>query len=126
MKYLLDTHTLLWFFHNDPKLPESTKDIICSNVDVSVSMASFWEIAIKKSIGKLDISESVSDLEQGCIRNHIYILPIKISYLEQLRLLPFIHRDPFDRLLISTAVEENLTLVTCDEKIQKYNLNILW
>ncbi len=107
MKYLLDTHTLLWFFHNDPKLPESTKDIICSNVDVSVSMASFWEIAIKKSIGKLDISESVSDLEQ-------------------LRLLPFIHRDPFDRLLISTAVEENLTLVTCDEKIQKYNLNILW
>lgn len=113
-------------FHNDAKLPESTKDIICSNVEVSVSIATLWEIAIKKSLGKLDIPESVSELEQGCIQNDIGILPIKTIYLEQIGILPFIHRDPFDRLIMATAVEEGLTLITCDEKIQKYNINILW
>lgn len=126
MRYLLDTHALLWFFHNDAKLPESTKDIICSNVEVFVSIATLWEIAIKKSLSKLDIPESVSELEQGCIQNDIGILPIKTIYLEQIGILPFIHRDPFDRLIMATAVEEGLTLITCDEKIQKYNINILW
>lgn len=126
MMYLLDTHALLWFFHNDPKLSKSAKDTICSDVGISVSIASMWEIAIKKSIGKLSIPESLSDLERACIRNDIDILPIKIAYLERIGILPQIHGDPFDRLILATSMEEHLTLISCDEKIQKYNLDLLW
>ena len=124
--YLLDTHPLLWFFHDDPKLPERTKDIICSNVEVSISIATLWEIAIKKSIGKLNIPESVLDLERACMKNDICILPIKTIYLERIGILPLIHGDPFDRLIMATAIEENLTVITCDEKIHQYNIRFLW
>ena len=124
--YLLDTHALLWFFHDDPKLPERTKDIICSNVDVSISIVALWEIAIKKSIGKLSIPESVSDLERACVKNDICILPIKTNYLERIGTLPLIHGDPFDRLIMATAIEENLIVITCDEKIQQYSIHTFW
>lgn len=119
--YLLDTHILLWYFHDDARLSDETKNIISDN-DVSISIASLWEIAIKKGLGKLKIDESVSDLEQACIEQGIGIVPIKTKYLEIIQTLPYIHNDPFDRLIIATAVSDEMTLITDDNIIKKYNV----
>ena len=94
--------------------------------DLYLSIASLWEIAIKKTIHKLDIEETITDLENICIDYGITILPIKIPYLEKIQQLLLIHNDPFDRLIIATALEEKLTLITHDSNIQKYDINLLW
>ncbi len=120
--YLLDTHILLWFFYDDARLSKETKAIISDN-DVSISIASFWEIAIKKGLGKLEINKTVSDLEQACIEQGIEIIPIRTTYLEAIQTLPNIHNDPFDRLIIATASVDGLTLITDDSTIKKYNIS---
>ncbi len=120
--YLLDTHILLWYFHNDKRLSERAKNIINEN-DVAVSVASLWEIAIKKTIGKLSISESITDLERECIKQDIVILPITTRYLEIIQKLPTIHNDPFDRLLIATAFSDRMIIITDDNEIKKYNID---
>ena len=93
---------------------------------VFVSIASFWEITIKNSLGKLDLDIQVTDLMSSCAGDGLTILPIKASHLEVLKTLPWIHRDPFDRLLISQAISEDLTFVTVDENIKKYDLKTTW
>lgn len=119
--YLIDTHILLWFLYDDDRLSDKSKAIISDN-EVSISIASLWEIAIKKGLGKLKIDESVSDLEQACIEQEIGIVPIKTKYLEIIQTLPYIHNDPFDRLIIATAVSDEMTLITDDNIIKKYNV----
>lgn len=119
--YLIDTHILLWFLYDDDRLSDKSKAIISDN-EVSISIASLWEIAIKKGLGKLKIDESVSDLEQACIEQGIGIVPIKTKYLEIIQTLPYIHNDPFDRLIIATAVSDEMTLITDDNIIKKYNV----
>ena len=73
-----------------------------------------------KNIKKLDIPETVKELEKKCEEKQILILPIKTDYLERIQNLPMIHADPFDRLIMATAIEENLTLLTDDGKIRLY------
>ena len=123
---LLDTHTFLWFVNADKKLPKNTSDMIEEDQSVFVSIASFWEITIKNSLGKLDLDIQVTDLMSRCADDGLTILPIKASHLEVLKTLPWIHRDPFDRLLISQAISEDLTFVTIDENIKKYDLKTTW
>lgn len=123
---LLDTHTFLWFVNADKKLPKNTSDMIEEDQTVFVSIASFWEITIKNSLGKLDLDIQVTDLMSSCVDDGLTILPIKASHLEVLKTLPWIHRDPFDRLLISQAISEDLTFVTVDENIKKYDLKTTW
>ena len=123
---LLDTHTFLWFVNADKKLPKNTSDMIEEDQSVFVSIASFWEITIKNSLGKLDLDIQVTDLMSSCADDGLTILPIKASHLEVLKTLPWIHRDPFDRLLISQAISEDLTFVTVDENIKKYDLKTTW
>lgn len=101
----------MWFLYDDDRLSDKSKAIISDN-EVSISIASLWEIAIKKGLGKLKIDESVSDLEQACIEQGIGIVPIKTKYLEIIQTLPYIHNDPFDRLIIATAVSDEMTLIT--------------
>lgn len=124
--YLLDTCTFLWFLDDNSKLSTKAKDIIEKSNDIYLSIASLWEIAIKKSIHKLDIEESIIDLGNICIQYNITILPIKIPYLERMQQLPYIHQDPFDRIIMATALEEKLLLITHDSNIRKYNLDIVW
>ena len=119
--YLLDTHILLWYFHDDARLSDETKNIISDN-DVSISIASLWEIAIKKGLGRLKINESVSELEHACVDQGIGIVPIRTKYLEAIQTLPYIHNDPFDRLIIATASSESMTLITDDHIIKKYDI----
>lgn len=124
--YLLDTHALLWYLYDNPKLSQKMLETISNSDTVFASIASLWEIAIKQGIGKLEIDCPISTIASLCEQKDIGILRIKIEHLEVLKMLPQIHRDPFDRLLIAQAQTENLTLITKDAQIAKYNINTLW
>ena len=125
MEYLLDTHTLLWYAQGSNELSKTAKSLMESE-DCFYSMASLWEIAIKQKLGKLDASLSIYDLKSFCDDMEFLQLPTMSKYIENTKTLDFIHRDPFDRLLISCAQCENLTIITRDAIIPKYNVNTVW
>lgn len=126
--YMLDTCSFIWYLLDDDRLPQNVKDIISDSNSLYISYISLWEIVIKQTIGKLDaITMNVNELAQLCSNNGIIILMPKLSYLARLRQLPLIHRDPFDRIIIATAIEEELTLLTSDSEIVKYeDVKTLW
>lgn len=124
--YLLDTHTLIWFLANSPELSSKACEAICSNENVFASYISLWEMAIKKSLGKLRLHYSFKEVVQMCHDEHIQLLNITGADLDNLEDLPFIHRDPFDRMLISQAQTRNLCIITRDGIIPKYDLKTLW
>jgi PIN domain nuclease of toxin-antitoxin system len=125
---LLDTHTLLWFLAGDPRLSRRARTTIESRHNVALlSDVSLWEIAIKQSLGKLKLAEPMaSRLLAALERNAIEGLAIQRPHLLGVAQLPFHHRDPFDRLLVSTALIENLPLVTDDPSFGKYAARIIW
>ena len=123
--YLIDSHVLLWLLENSPKLSTTAKDII-QNQDLAISIASLWEIEIKRSIGKLQVPFIPTQLAKICTDRDIQIVPVTPAELDVLGNLPFIHRDPFDRIIISTALSKGYPLLTHDENIQKYNLQTIW
>ena len=124
MKFLLDTHTLIWYFENDGKLSQmSEKAIDDPGNIIYVSTATLWEIAIKIGIGKLDVN--FDSLLKSLEVSEFLIVQTKNEYLQNLINLPKIHKDPFDRLLIATAKTENMTLITSDEDICKYDVECL-
>lgn len=123
MQYLLDTHVLLWWLTIPNKISVKAKQIIKdSSNDIFVSSASFWEMAIKKSIGRLTLPHS---LIEEVIGAGFKILPILAEECLSVADLPLIHSDPFDRLLIIQAKLQNLILITNDSKISKYPIVIL-
>lgn len=127
MAYLLDTHTYLWFVSGDSKLPESTKNIIADiNQNCYISIASFWEITIKHQLGKLEIDLPLNELFAFSYRNQIEILDITLEHLLTLSNLPSFHQDPFDRLIISQSISENLTLISKDKNFKNYKANVIW
>ena len=128
MKYLLDTHAFLWYFGDSKDLSECASDIIEDDAAQKyVSVASLWEFSVKYSIGKLTFDGGLTHLWDMLSQNGFIILPITQPQLETLIAeLPFHHRDPFDRLIIATAKAEDLTIVTVDENIQKYNVLTVW
>lgn len=123
--YLIDSHVLLWLLENSPQLSTTAKDII-QNQDLAISIASLWEIEIKRSIGKLQVPFIPTQLAKICTDRDIQIVPVTPAELDVLGNLPFIHRDPFDRIIISTALSKGYPLLTHDENIQKYNLQTIW
>ena len=122
----LDTHVFYWFFYEDEKLPVTLKEQIENEEDVYVSIVTFWELAIKSSLGKLKLPASISSLMNDCEECNFRILPIRGVHLEKLSGLPWIHRDPFDRLLICQAQAEGMTFISADENIRKYEVNVMW
>ncbi len=123
MNILLDTHVLIWALENNPTLTESAvNSIVDGNNMVFVSSVSVWEISIKQKLGKLQAPDNL--LEE--IRLHRFTpLHINSDHAQLAGKLPYIHRDPFDRMLIAQAIIEKLVLLTRDESIAKYNVNIL-
>lgn len=98
MKLLLDTHTFLWFINASPQLSINAKDILESEVDLLLNVASLWEIAIKASLNKLILPDTYDKfIPQQVTLNDIKILPISMAHLAVVATLPFDHRDPFDR-----------------------------
>ena len=127
MDYLLDTHTLIWYLEDSKKLPKRLKDIIDSqNNSVYVSIVSLWEIIIKQNIKRLDIDITVDELFDIINEKDYILLPIKQEHLKIYRDLHLHHYCAFDRLLISTAISENLRFVTKDKEIQKYYIDWIW
>ena len=122
MRLLLDTHTVIWWMADDPTLAEETKLLIDDEPAVFVSPATLWEIAIKQAIGKL---KEPSDLPQRVQDAEFRELPITHEHAITAGQLPLIHRDPFDRMLVAQALCEELTLVTRDSSIQKYDVAVL-
>ena len=126
-RYLLDTHTAIWFFNGDMRLSASARRIICDQSNLMyLSIASAWEVAIKLSLGKLGINGSTADFIQDAEGASITLLPIKPAHLTALGTLPMLHRDPFDRLLMAAALAEGMTLITADENIERYDVPQLW
>lgn len=124
--YLLDTHTLLWYLRDSSEISSLARQTISNANYVAISIASLWEIAIKRSIGKLQISVGPASLESLCMERDITVLPIGTDALEMIQKLPNIHGDPFDRILIATAQTKGLTIITRDKTIPKYPVKTLW
>ncbi|UUO13399.1 MULTISPECIES: type II toxin-antitoxin system VapC family toxin [Aphanizomenonaceae] len=120
MGFLLDTHVLLWWLANDPKLSADVREIIRNPVNDSfVSAATIWEIAIKTSLGKL---KQPDDLLAVLRDNRFEVLDISAEHCLNVGSLPWHHKDPFDRMLISQALVEGLTIITVDQKFKFYDV----
>lgn len=125
--YLLDTHTAIWHFRGSSAISNTAKNIINDlSKTIYISIASAWEVAIKINIGKLDFQGGVAEFLRLADKYHINILPINGDHLSVYESLPMHHRDPFDRLLISTAINENLILISGDRNIPLYDVNHIW
>lgn len=127
MKYIIDTHTLLWYLSNSNQLPIKAKQILEENDNVIfVSQASFLEMSIKMSLGKLKLPVSWSDLLYYCERGGIHILPIETSDNIRLSTLPFQHRDPFDRIVICQALNRTYPIISKDDFFDGYGVIRHW
>ena len=128
MKYLLDTHTLLWFLTDDKKLSRRARQLIESSSNESfISIVNLWEIAIKTGLGKLDLGEPFEQMFPEQLHlNRIDILDIIVNSLIQLTTLPFHHRDPFDRLIIAQGLTEGLPIISVDMVFDAYSINREW
>lgn len=124
MKLLLDTHVLLWWLDDSPRLPMEMRELISDpERTVFVSAATTWEIRIKQKLGKLDLP---SQFDAALDAAEFHWLPISRAHADTTAQLPLHHRDPFDRMLVAQAKCEHLTLLTVDERLAAYGKNILW
>ena len=124
MKYLLDTHALLWWMSGNERLKLATREVITSpSTTILVSIGSIWEILIKVRAGRLEAN--LTEIEQTIEEDGFERLPIKTAHLEVLASLPRHHRDPFDHLLIAQAVSEDATLISDDRVIRQYPVRVL-
>jgi len=128
MRFLLDTHTFIWYVTDEGQLTTLVLELINDeNNEILLSIASIWEMAIKQSIGKLsfNLPFEVFILQQLSL-NKFDLLEIKIDHLAVVASLPLHHRDPFDRLLISQAMVEQLPILSIDSAFDCYPIQRLW
>jgi len=127
MRYLLDTHVLLWAATAPTRLTDETRALLEDGTnDVFVSVVTGWEIAIKQSLAKLELSEPAELwLPRVIADSGFAIAELGLPAALRVRALPFHHRDPFDRLLIAQALQENFTVVTHDESFHAYGVSLL-
>jgi PIN domain nuclease of toxin-antitoxin system len=127
MASILDTHTFLWFIAGDKQLPNKIKSIILNfEEQCYISVASFWEIAIKLQIGKLETKMTLESMFQYAEQNQFVVLPISEKHLIRLLDLEFVHNHPFDRLIIAQTLSENFTVLSRDKIFKKYKVKQLW
>ncbi len=128
MRCLLDTHTLLWWFFDDPKLSAPARDVIAEPENtILVSAASVWEIATKHRIGKLpEAGDMVQQLPAYIRRARFTELSIAVEHALLAGNLPGPHRDPFDRMLMAQASMLNVPLITTDPVFRDYGVQVIW
>lgn len=128
MKYLLDTHALLWILEDNENLSKKVKRIYLNGAnEIFLSVASLWEMAIKISLKKLTLSERLDKfVEHHVIDNNIRLLNVTAEHIAPVEALPFHHRDPFDRLLVAQSLKENLPLLSKDKSFDKYQIKRIW
>ena len=130
MNLLLDSHALLWYVAGDPHLSQAAEALVVDPAnDVFMSPASYWEIAIKVSIGKLTLHQPYEDFIDLCVNRYGFvILPVEPRHTARVATLPFPpnHRDPFDRLIVAQALVEGMSVVSADLKLGAYGISRLW
>jgi PIN domain nuclease of toxin-antitoxin system len=128
LRLLLDTNALLWFALNDPKLSATAMALIMDpGNEKLVSPASYWEVAIKISVGKYALSRPYEDfMHQAIDLNGFGYLHIETKHTAVLTTLPFHHKDPFDRLVVAQAIVEDLSIVSNDVALDAYPIKRLW
>lgn len=128
MQVLLDTHALLWWLTDDPALTKAARKIIGETKNVIlVSAVSAWEIATKVRLGKLPTAtDLVADFADQLKQEGFHTLAISISHAVRAGLLPGLHKDPFDRMLIAQAQEENIPMVSNETLFDSYGVRRIW
>ena len=127
MANLLDTYTFIWFVEGDARLSQGAKQVIEKNgVDNYLSIASLWEIAIKISLGKLELKSPFSRILEEIVKNGFNLLPISFEDTLTLSTLPFYHRDPFDRIIISQCISRNMVVLSKDQAFDRYPITVVW
>lgn len=124
----MDTHTFLWWIIDDPQLSEKARELIGNGHNTLYwSAASSWEVSIKYALGRLPLPESPEHFLPAEIeKNRIESLPIIDAHAFRAGQLPHHHRDPFDRMLIAQAQAESLTLLSDDQQLSYYDVEIQW
>ncbi|GBO52604.1 hypothetical protein APA_273 [Pseudanabaena sp. lw0831] len=128
MRVLIDTHVFIWWTSDVKKLSSRVHDLLLNpSTEAILSMVSIWEMQIKLSLGKLQFRTALSELVDDEInRNRIELLPLSLSHIYALSNLPNHHRDPFDRILIAQSMDEDLQILSIDEKFDAYGVKRLW
>lgn len=127
MKYLLDTHALIWFFENDKQLPERIRSVITDgNNTIYASIASIWEIAIKVGLGKLELTLTTDAIFEQIEKDDFILLAITNEPINIVQTLPHHHRDPFDRMIIAQAQAADCTIISRDAAFDAYDVPVLW
>lgn len=128
MRLLLDTHTFLWWCAADSRLSQTVLQVVADETnEVLVSAVSGWEVAIKARLGKLPLEESPEAFMARMLAHHAFgVLPVTMRHAVRDYALPAHHSDPFDRLLVAQAQLEELTLVTDDALVRRYEVKTLW
>lgn len=119
MRILLDTHILLWVLADSPHIVEIKPLILSNDTEVYISTASWWELAIKISIGKIDIK--LDEIRAASADSGFIDLPVLGAHTQTLLTLPLLHRDPFDRMLVAQAISEPMRLITNDKVLSSYS-----
>ena len=128
MRLLIDTHTFLWFVTNDPLLSAAALALLVDpSNEILISPASFWEVAIKVSIGKYPLAVPFDQFfTQGIDGNDISILPLEVRHAAVLSSLPMHHKDPFDRMIVAQAMVEQVPIVSIDVALDAYGITRIW
>ena len=128
MRYLLDTHALLWWLFDDPRVSSKAADVIADPGNLLlVSAASAWEICTKHRLGKLAVAEElVKDVDLWTRRAGFAGLPITLAHAQRAGSWPHEHRDPFDRMLAAQSLLEKAPLLTRDEKLSRFGVETIW
>ncbi len=122
-RLLLDTHVFLWWLSDAPSLGANAKAAICEGAnEIYISAATTWEISIKQALGKLEAPDDIDSIVE---EERFLKLPISLYHGQMAGLLPPHHKDPFDRMLVAQAQAEGLTIVTTDQIVHKYGVQVL-
>lgn len=127
MNLLIDNHALIWFITNNDKLPFKTKQIIENKENnCYVSIATYWEIGIKNSIGRLDLKSDLETIFEIIEETGFETLPLTTNQILRNTKLEFHHQDPFDKIIIAQSLTEKMTIITKDSQFENYNVPIIW
>ena len=130
MQFLIDTHVLIWYLNGSNKLPVKIRELLNDDGnEVVVSIVSLWELIIKTSKHnkhKLDIDITIEKIQNYIVEHEFILLNVSLKHLNTLQTLLHHHGDPFDRMIISQAITEGLTVISADQHFSSYPINVSW